>query len=74
MIQEVTTDALIKRINRKLAPQNEKLRTYRGERFFSDLGRYYVVDVNRNSIEAAHVDVEEMARQMGVMAKWERAV
>lgn len=56
-------DALIKRINRKLDLQNQKLVCARRE---SELGWYYVVDVHTGNIEARHVDVEELGRKLGV--------
>ncbi len=39
----VTSNALIKRINRKLAPEGETLKVTRGERWRGELGDYYTV-------------------------------
>lgn len=72
MIGTVTTNALIKRINRKLAPEGERLRTYRGRHWNSDLGWHYIIDVNRNGLVQGHVDVEKLAREMGVMREHEQ--
>lgn len=70
---KVTKGALIARINRKLAPEYLKLRVTRGDGIvFREYGRHYVVDLCRNQVEHADVDVEEYARELGVMRKWEQ--
>lgn len=69
----VTTRALIQRINRKLAHEDEKLltaRLYRGHED-SNVGRYYIIDTRRNIIEDDHVDLETFARDLKVMEGWE---
>jgi hypothetical protein len=66
----VTTRALIQRINRKLKYQDEAMRATRGERARQDYGDYFIVS-NRNEIVDWHVDPEERARELGVMADWE---
>jgi hypothetical protein len=60
-----TMNALIKRSNRKLAPEYEAVRKARGER--RDLGAYYAVDTFRNMVLNTHVDPEARARELGVM-------
>jgi hypothetical protein len=67
----VTERALFQRINRKLAHENEQLKTCRGGQWENELGRYYVVDLNRNSITASDVDPEALGRELGVLARWE---
>jgi hypothetical protein len=71
MTNAVTLNALIKRINRKLAPKYEALKTYRGGRWSNDLGRYYVIDFNRNAILRTHVDPEVVGRELGVLRQEE---
>ncbi len=68
----ISERALIARINRKLKPEGEKLKTLRGERWFSDLGRYYTVDENRNAVRDTHVNLEDWGRELGVLKAWER--
>lgn len=63
----VTQDAIIKRINRKLAHEGERLVTLRGERGVHDLGRHYIVDTHQNGIVATHVDIVDLAREMKVI-------
>ena len=67
----VTKHAIIKRINRRLAAADRRLRVCRGQHARLDLGDHYVVDVNRNVVVGTHVDVEAYARELGVLAKWE---
>ena len=35
------------------------------------MGRYFIVDVNRNAITTQRVDLESLAREMGVIHPWE---
>ncbi len=38
------------------------------------LGEWYIVNFNRNTIVAGHVDPEELGRELGVLRDWERLV
>jgi hypothetical protein len=67
----ITYRALIQRINRKLAADDEQLKATRGDRWRSDLGDYYIVNVNRNNLVAQHVDPVELGRELGVLRPWE---
>jgi hypothetical protein len=67
----ISRRALTQRINRKLATEGERLRAYRGGRSWNDLGDYYIVDVNRNVVVRAHVDIEGYGRVLGVIAGYE---
>ena len=62
--KEVTLNALVKRINRKLAPQCQVMRKSRGA-YSSDIGDFYVVDTSYNSFAATHVDVWDYAQELG---------
>jgi hypothetical protein len=66
----VTQRALLQRIGRKLA-QYQMIRTARGRRAEQDLGRYYVLDVNRNFVVEHHVNLEELGRRLEALAPWE---
>jgi hypothetical protein len=69
----VTERALIQRINRKLRSRNGyALKAARGDRWRSELGDYYTVDVDRNWIVEKHVDPEELGRKLGALAQWEK--
>lgn len=63
----VTEKALVGRVNRKLAPEFQALRTLRGKGFLGTLGRRYIVNLRNNTIVASHVDVEQLARELGVI-------
>ena len=65
--------ALIKRVNRKLAIEGMKLKASRGIYFRSSLGDYYLVKVPSNFMVEIKVDVEALARKLGVMSDWESA-
>ena len=66
----ITTRALIQRINRKLKPEGEMLKTGRG-RARGSVGEYYVVNFNRNWITRQHVDLEALGRELGCLMAWE---
>jgi hypothetical protein len=64
----VSRQALISRINRRLAKTNEKLVTTRTGPARIDLGRYYVVDTStHHGANRMHVDLEALARELGVL-------
>lgn len=69
-IQEVTVNALVKRINRRLGVDEMQLR--RPRRYDASIGSYYIHGLARNLVVETHVDPEELARRLGVMATWER--
>jgi hypothetical protein len=68
MNNTVTMSALIRRINRKLGREDEKLRKTRGGmQAFLDLGDYWVHDLRSNFVCRTHVDPEELGRELGVL-------
>jgi hypothetical protein len=68
----ISERALIQRLNRKLASQDQKLLTARGSRMQLDVGRYYVVNRKHNWVEAKDIDLEEWGREHGALHLWER--
>lgn len=68
----VSRRAVIARINRKLARDDEQLRTTRGMQAFLDLGDYYTVDVRRNWIARKDVDLDALGRELGVLKDYEK--
>ena len=59
--------AIVKRINRALASEDEKLRKSRGGWTAANFGDFYVHDWRRNIVTATHVDPEDLARELGVL-------
>jgi hypothetical protein len=71
----VTARALVQRINRRLAYKYEAVRQTRpGTRAERELGRFYIVDFNRNAVLDMHVDLESLARELGALKPWEALV
>ena len=78
----VSTHALVQRINRMLQSQDTeiaqadrlRLRSTRGAQEQSFLGNFYLVDIYRDAIFGHHIDPEDLARKIGVLAKWEEHV
>ncbi len=67
----VSKRALIQRINRALHHDGQRLRTARNARTRLDLGDYYVVDVSVGGCVDAHVDLEDLGRELKVLNSWE---
>ena len=72
MYGEISFDAVVKRINRRLAKNDEKLRVARSERARTEIGDFFIVDVAVNGLLATHVDPEALARVLGVLHASER--
>lgn len=68
----VSERAVIQRINRALAPRGKKMCKTRGERAYLELGDYYVIDISRNRIVDQNIGLEAFARELGVLAPYER--
>jgi hypothetical protein len=69
----VTMRALLQRINRRLAHNDEKVKALRGDRWRHELGDYYRIDLRVNGIIDKHVDLEALGRELKVLAPYERA-
>lgn len=71
----LTERALVARINRTLAKQEQGLRRCReNSRWFHDLGRYYVVDQATLSLCMKDVEIEDLGRELGVLTSREAMV
>jgi hypothetical protein len=71
---KVTTRALVQRINRKLANENQKLCATRGERSRAEFGDYYIVNLHSGNVTSWRINPDEMARQLGVLRPYEEAI
>lgn len=69
---KVSIQALIKRINRRLRKDGERIATTRGERWRPELGDYYAKDIDRNVVTQKHVDPEAWGRDLGVLRAHEQ--
>jgi hypothetical protein len=65
----ISESTVIGRIGRALRRENPflSLRRPRGEQSRNDLGDFYIVDRNRNTIEASPCDLEVLGRELGVL-------
>jgi hypothetical protein len=68
---QITMEALVKRINRKLAHKREQLKKTRGADAWNDVGDYFVLDVERNLIVVTHLNPENLGRELGVLKRTE---
>jgi len=68
----ISERAAYARLNRALAREGQALRRCREDsRSFHNLGHYYVVDLSLNCVVASHCDLEQLARETGVLKDWE---
>jgi hypothetical protein len=68
----ITTGALVRRINRNLAPDGLRLRKTRGTRDFCNLGDFYLHHGHRNCVSVHHVDPEALGHELGVLGAGEK--
>jgi hypothetical protein len=66
---KVTEKAVIARINRKHSVLIRKCKE--NSRNFATLGRLYTVDASTNCVLDYDIDLEEFARQVGVLKNYE---
>ena len=66
----ISERALTQRINRKLASDMKRLCKARGN-VSRDVGDYYVINYRINAVMQKDVDVEKLARELGVLKAWE---
>ena len=66
----VSQKAVVQRINRKLWPEGV-LRMSRSVIMRKQIGRYYILDVRRESIARRDVDIESLGRELKALQPWE---
>jgi hypothetical protein len=69
----ISRAALMARINRKIRREDLKLCKLRSQRSWTDLGDYYIVDLRRNFLVEGHINPVAYARELGVLAPYEKA-
>jgi len=68
---QVSPQALLQRINRAMAKEDQVLKAARGERWRGELGDHYIVDTNLNAVIAQHCGLEALGTELGVLKEWE---
>ena len=72
MQNPVTELAVKRRLNRRLAEKGECLRKCAyNSRWLSELGNYYIAEIDTDNIIQIGVDLEALAREEGVMTSGE---
>jgi hypothetical protein len=70
----LTTRALEARVRRRLAREGEVLHKCReSSQWYRDLGDYYAAD-ERNHLVRTHIDLEQLARELGAISARESLV
>lgn len=68
----ISERALLARMNRKMASDEIQVKKSRiGSSVHQELGDYYSIDLKRNVVDSKHIDLEALARQLGVLAAFE---
>ncbi|MGA2446769.1 MAG: hypothetical protein ABSG50_15245 [Opitutaceae bacterium] len=68
----VSARAVLARVNRQLAAEGSVLKRCRQDsRSHDQFGDYYMVNLNSNDIFKMHCELEEEARELGVLGEWE---
>jgi hypothetical protein len=80
--QPVSEQALVKRINRRLAqkwkedagfPSKRLCISRPNSRLENNMGRYFAVD-HTNTVQLSHLNLEEFGRELKCLAPWEELV
>ena len=68
----ITERALVQRINRTLAKDDERLKKVKaGSRMDAEYGPYYRLDYRMNAVVEPGVDIESLGRKLGVLKPYE---
>ena len=67
----VSRVALVARINRRLAENNEQLRASKSAGAKQEMGSYYIVNTQVNGITNSNLDLEDLARELRCLQPWE---
>jgi hypothetical protein len=68
MIYKVSEAALIARLNRRLAHDDQRIKTCRCDsRSFPTLGRYYIHRFDYSVVADVDIDLEAWGRELGVL-------
>jgi hypothetical protein len=68
---QVSGRALLQRINRALAKDDQIVKKTRPSKYFNELGDFYRLDTQVNGIIEKDVDLEALGRKLSVLADWE---
>lgn len=70
----ITESALVRRINRKLAPAWQRVcKLSERHRGYGSLGRYHMMDTFQNTVIDTHLDLDHLGQQLGVIDHAEAA-
>jgi hypothetical protein len=71
----ITERALVQRINRALAKEDEVVKKSRADsRMEMQYGTYYSVNQRTNNIANGNIDIESMGRELGVLKEYEALI
>ncbi len=66
--RSITTAALASRVRRRLARERQLLRRcWQWSEHYAAMGDYFIVAAHSHDVLARHVNVEELARNLGVL-------
>ena len=63
--------ALVARVNRRLAENNEQLRASKSAGAKQEMGGFYIVNTQVNGVTSSNLDLEDLARELKCLQPWE---
>ncbi len=70
----VGRNALVARINRRIAENNERLLAARSARVKVEMGDYYIVNTKHGGVTRSNLDLVDFARELRCLQPWEALV
>lgn len=71
VVKKTSKQALVARVQRALKRDNQVLRASRSERDRLEFGDYYIVNLDNNTVQAWHIKLEDLARELGCLKPFE---
>lgn len=72
LLVPISERALFQRLSRTLGKKGERLKSNNRPGPAPDIGNYFIVSLERMSVVKTHVDLEELARELGILKPYER--
>lgn len=69
---QVTKQALVARIQRALKKDGQVLRASRSASEISNLGDFYIIDLNTNTVNSSHHKLVTLANELGCLKPFEQ--
>lgn len=72
LLVPISERAVFQRLSRTLEKKGKRLKSNNRPGPAPDIGNYFIVSLERMSVVKTHVDLEKLARELGVLKPYER--